>query len=145
MKPEIQRVVHLIGRGFYMEDLEILQKAIEKKGKLPKKYFETEENCCCETWGTQWRRKSELREIKASLVREITNVINSQKMEADNYCRYFHALAILKADRDQFKPKEGNFVYNGCLALWKLDDGSQEKWEIIDDASWFFSEAMKNL
>lgn len=141
---EIRNIVKHIGSGLYFEDLEILQTAIEKKGRLPNNYFSTKETYCCETWGEKWRRKSELRKIRQDLVCEITNVINTQKMEADNYCRYFHALTILKADKEAFQPKEADFVYNGCLALWQLD-GTPKAWEAIDNAVWFFSEAMKNL
>ena len=43
---QMKSTIEMIKSGRCFGELEILQKAIEKKGKLPKDYFEREENFC---------------------------------------------------------------------------------------------------
>lgn len=148
----MKTIIQMIGSGHYFEDLRVLQAAIDKKGKLPLDYFERDENFCSETWGANWRSKSELRKIRQELVDEILAIIKAQnrlpyadKMPADHYARYLHALAILKIDKDVLHHTKNDFILNAFWDLWKLDDGSEEIWKTIDSASWFISETIKGL
>ena len=147
----IDGIVRMIGSGHYFEDLEVLQKAIEKRGALSKDYFDKDENYCGETWGAQWRSKEELRLIRSILIEKIVEIINSQsklpykeKMELDHYARYLHALTILKTDKNTFYYTK-DYFRDAMLELWKLDDGSKENWKAISNAAWFLSEACKVL
>lgn len=148
----LSKITRMVGSGHYFADLAILQAAIDKKGAVGQDYFHRDENFCAETWGDQWRSKSELREIRQALITEFVNQITSQnllpyrqKMDADHYARYFHALAILKADKSLIHHTKNDYMRNAFLELWQLDDGSVENWKKIDAAAWFISEAIKGI
>lgn len=148
---DMDRIIRMLGSGHYFEDLKILQMAIDKKGAISKDFFE-ENGGCYETWGYQWRSKSELRAIREELIAAIVDVINAEnrkpyekKMDADHYARYLHALAILKVNKDLFNMTKHDYMRNAFLELWKFDDGSEEIWKIIDSAAWYIAEAVKGV
>ncbi len=147
----MDRIIRMLGSGHYFKDLEILQMAIDKSGAVPQNFF-FENGGCYETWGPEWRSKSELREIREALISAIAKKINDQnrvpykdKMDADHYARYLHALAILKVDKNYFNKTKHDYMRNAFLELWKLDDGSEENWKIIDSAAWHIAEAVKGI
>lgn len=151
-KSHIDKITRMVGSGHYFHDLAVLQAAIDKKGAVSQDYFCKDENFCPETWGDQWRSKEELRKIREVLVNQFVEKIKSQnflkykdKMEADHYARYFHALAILKVDKSVVHHTKNDYLRNAFIELWHLDDGSEESWKRIDSAAWFISEAVKGL
>lgn len=165
-------LVEMISHGGRMEDLKILQDAIEFKGKLPKHYFWADERLC-ETLGEDWRSKKELKELRQNIIDEIIQVIygkvklpRQRKLQADHYARYLHALTILKFDKNllvkthdtgtcecpiDIEDKElreqvqNEYLRNAFLDLWRFDDGSEEAKEAIISAGWYISEIMKSL
>lgn len=148
----VKTIVWMISGGHCFRDLRVLQTAIEKKGRLPNDYFYREENFCNETWRAKWRSKKELKEIREEIINEIIQVINSQnnvpytdKMEADHYARYLHALAILKVDKSILRDTADDHFRNAFLALWQIDDGSEEVWETIRRVAYYMSEATQKL
>lgn len=148
---EMDRIIRMLGSGYFFEDLKVLQMAIDKKGAVSQSFF-FDNGGCYETWGPSWRSKHELRQIREELISAITGVINSQnrvpyqdKMDADHYARYFHALSILKVEKDYLGKTKHDYMRNAFISLWKFDDGSDENWNIIDDAAWYIAEAVKGI
>lgn len=148
---EMGRIIRMLGSGHYFEDLKALQMAIDKKGPISKDFFENNGGCF-ETWGTECRSKGMLRAIREELISAIADTINEEnrkpykdKMDADHYARYLHALAILKVNRNMFNKTKHDYMRNAFLELWKLDDGSDENWKIIHDAAWSIAEAVKGI
>lgn len=147
---DMDRIIRMIGSGHYFNDLKVLQMAIDKKGPVSQDFFG--ENCCYETWGYKWRGKPELRAIRQEVISAITEVIigenykpYKQKMDADHYARYFHALAILKVNKDSIGKTKNDFMRNAFLEFWRFDDGSDEIWKILDEAAWSIAEAIKGI
>ena len=148
----LSRITRMVGSGHYFRDLAILQEAIDKKGAIGQYYFHADEHFCAETWGDQWRSKQELRKIRQALIAEFAKQITSQnmlpyrqKMDADHYARYFHALAILKADKKLIHHTKNDYMRNAFIELWNLDNGSEENWKRISSAAWFISESIKGI
>lgn len=148
---DMDRIIRMLGSGHYFEDLKVLQMAIDKKGALPQNFF-YDNGGCYETWGSSWRPKDELRAIREELISAIAEKINEQnqkpykeKMDADHYARYLHALAILKVNKDYFNMTKHDYMRNAFLELWKFDDGSDEIWNILDSAAWYIAEAVKGI
>lgn len=148
----VDRIIRMLGSGYYFDDLKVLQAAIDKRGALPQDYFCREENCCCETWGFKWRSKDELRIIRETLITRLVEQIKAQnylpykeKMATDHYARYFHALTILKADKTLINHSKNDLIRNAFIELWQMDDGTDEAWQHIDSAAWFLSEAINGL
>ena len=148
---DMDRIIRMLGSGYYFDDLKVLQAAIDKNGAVSKDYF-YESGGCYETWGPNWRSKSEVRAIREELILAIAAQINEQnkkpykeKMDADHYARYLHALAILKVNKDYFNKTKHDYMRNAFLELWKFDDGSDEIWKILDNAAWHIAEAVKGI
>lgn len=148
---DMDRIIRMLGSGYYFEDLKVLQMAVEKKRAIPRNFF-YENGGCYETWGYKWRSKEDVRQIRADLIDAISKKINEEnkkayryKMDADHYARYLHALAILKVEKDHFNYTKHDYIRNAFLDLWKLDDGSEENWKIINSASWYIAEAIKGI
>lgn len=148
---DMERIIRMLGSGHYFEDLKVLQMAIDKKGAIPQNFF-YDNGGCYETWGSGWRPKDELRAIREKLILAIAEKINEQnkkpykeKMDADHYARYLHALAILKVNKDYFNMTKHDYMRNAFLELWKFDDGSDEIWKILDSAAWYIAEAVKGI
>ena len=148
---DMDRIIRMLGSGHYFDDLKFLQAAIDKKGAVSRDYFY---DCggCYETWGPNWRPKNELRAIREEMIAAIAAEINEQnrksykeKMDADHYARYLHALTILKVNKDYFNMTKHDYMRNAFLELWKFDDGSDEIWKIIDSAAWHIAEAVKGI
>jgi len=146
----ITEAIEMISHGYYFKDLQILQTAIDFKKAVPKHFFERVENYSRFIPGCGWRSKAELRAIRSNIIDEIINIIDSQislpykdRMLADNYARYLHALAILKVDKKLLDTNSDDYMRNAFLDLWQFDDGSDENWSILDSASWYISEAVK--
>ncbi len=148
---DMERILRMLGSGHYFEDMKVLQMAIDKKGAVSQDFF-YDNGGCYETWGSGWRSKSELRSIRDVMIDGITEKINGEnrkpyedKMDADHYARYLHALAILKVPKNHFNMTKHDYMRNAFLELWKLDDGSDEYWKIIDSAAWYIAEAVKGI
>ena len=148
---DMDRIIRMLGSGYYFKDLIALQAAVEKNGAIPRNFFEQYDGCY-ETWGYEWRPKSELRVIREEVISAIIATINSEnkkpykeKMDADHYARYFHALAILKVDKSSIHMTKHDYIRNAFLNLWALDDGSDENWKAINEAAWYISEAVKGI
>ena len=148
---DMDRIIRMIGSGYYFDDLKVLQMAIDKKGAVSQDFF-YDNGGCYETWGPGWRGKPEQRAIRETLIAAISEEINKQnrlsykqKMDADHYARYLHALAILKVRKDHFNMTKHDYMRNAFLELWKFDDGSDEIWKILDSAAWHIAEAVKGI
>lgn len=148
---DMDRIIRMLGSGHYFEDLKVLQMAIDKKGAVSQDFF-YDNGGCYETWGPNWRSKDEVRAIREELIAAIAKVINDQnkkpykeKMDADHYARYLHALAILKVNKDYFGKTKHDYMRNAFLELWKFDDGSDEIWKILNSAAWYIAEAVKGI
>ncbi len=147
----MERIIRMLGSGHYFEDLKVLQMAIDKKGAIPQDFF-YDNGGCYETWGYNWRPKDELRAIREELISAIAAKINEQnrkpykeKMDADHYARYLHALTLLKVNKDYFGKTKHDYMRNAFLDLWKFDDGSEESWKIIENAAWHIAESIKGI
>lgn len=147
------RIVRMLGAGVdvYFHDLTILQMAIDKKGSLAQDFF-FNNGGCYETWGYEWRPKSELKAIRNEVISAITQKINEQsqmpykeRMEAIYYARYLHALALLNVDKSHFSITKHDHMLNAYLELWELDDGSEKMWKILESSSLYISEAIKSI
>ena len=146
---DLGRILRLIAGGHCFDDMKVLQMAIDKKGAVSQDFF-YDNGGCYETWGSGWRPKSELRSIREVMISAITEKIEAEnrkphkeKMDADHYARYLHALAILNVPKDHFNKTKHDFMRNAFLELWKFDDGSEENWKIIKEAAWYIAEAVK--
>lgn len=125
--------IRAIKAGWYFEDLETLQKAINKKGKLSKGYFNKPENKCFFVPAFDIP-KSELRRIREDLVREFKIYAELPSYRADQTMRLLHALKILKEPMSMSKPTSRepmSYIQNACISLWMLDDGSEKNWNAL--------------
>lgn len=146
---EISGLLDMLGSGHCFGDLKILQGAIERKGALARNYFERDENFC-EFFSSACKSKKEIHQIREQIIEAIVKIIDSQgnlpyreKMPADHYARYLHALAILKADKALVPKRKSDYVRDAFVELWLHDDGSEEAWKTISAVSWFIAEAVK--
>ena len=125
--------IRAIKAGWYFEDLANLQKAIDKKGKLSKGYFNKPENECL--WVPAFDiPKSELRKIRENLVREfkIHSCVSSYR--SDQTMRLLHALTILHEPHSSIEKtfdEPMSYIRNSCISLWILDDGSEKNWNAL--------------
>lgn len=143
-KDFIEGIIH--GRNF--NALEELQTSIDFNRKIPKYYLETHYYYEELDIGTT---KKEARQARKRLIEEIVDTILHQrttkhgdKMLPDNYARLFHALAILKLEKDsQLLPSDGDAAYTCVYNLWQLDNGSYRDGNAIITICWYLAEAMK--
>lgn len=145
----INEILHGRGENYYW--LQKLQRAVEFKGKIPKWYIYADMYKYTEFFGIG-ETKEDARETRMELINEIIYVLLNQKeteygeeMMPDNYSRLFHALAILKLEKDTnlLPGTTENFIYNCAYMLWRLDDGSEVAGKAIDNATWFMAEEIK--
>lgn len=118
-----------IKHGWYFEDLENLQKAIDKRGRFPKNYFDKPENKCYFAPISPDFKKNDLREIKSDLTFELRKHESVSSDRADQMIRLLHALAILHEPKTNVEPdltSPNSHIRNACVDLWMLDDGSAE-------------------
>lgn len=118
-----------IKHGWYFEDLENLQKAIDKRGRFPKNYFDKPENKCYFAPNFSDFTKNDLREIKSDLAFELRKHSYVSSDRADQMIRLLHALAILHEPKTNVEPNlasPNSHIRNACVDLWMLDDGSAE-------------------
>ena len=118
-----------IKHGWYFEDLENLQKAIDKRGRFPKNYFDKPENKCYFAPNSPDFTKNDLREIKSDLTFELRKHSYVSSDRADQMIRLLHALAILHEPKTNVEPNlasPNSHIRNACVDLWMLDDGSAE-------------------
>ena len=123
-----------IKHGWYFEDLENLQKAIDKRGRFSKNYFDKPENKCHFAPNSPDFTKNDLREIKSDLTFELRMHTLVSSDRADQMIRLLHALAILhepKANVEPNLPFPNSHIRNACVDLWMLDDGSAEIGSIL--------------
>lgn len=125
--------IRAIKAGWYFEDLANLQKAIEKKGKLSKGYFNKPENECL--WVPAFDiPKSELRRIREDLVREFKIYAELTSYRADQTIRLLHALKILKEPIPTIETTSNDpmsYIQNACVSLCVLDDVSEKNWNAL--------------
>ena len=119
--------------GWFFEDLENLQKAIDKKGKLQKGYFKKPENKCIFVPAFDLP-KSELRKIREDLIRELRIHAEVSSYRADQTMRLLHALAILREPNIVQASSDNepmSYIRNSCISLCRLDNGSEEIWNLL--------------
>lgn len=132
--------------------LKALQKASDFKAKIPNQFlFSEEAEYLKEAFGIS-NTKREVKDLRKELITEIVDVILNQEtteygeeMLPDNYSRLFHALTILKLEKEtELLPgTTDNYMYNAAYVLWRLDDGSEVAKDAIESAMWFMSEEIK--
>lgn len=134
--------------------LQALQEAVESKGKIPKSYFYKYGDFSFTYYFEVAETRAEARAVRKEIIESVANAIKSHKthrgtkMLHDHYARLFHALAILKVDKEtDLVPStlEDNFIYNAMYTLWRADDGSPNAQEGILGAAWFLAEHYKSL
>ena len=83
--------------------------------------------------------KVQLRQIRMEIIDSIFQRIAIRPLNIEQYVRYFHGLSILKVqkDTDEMPAIGENDQYNMAYELWKLDDGSKEKWNHIESIAWY--------
>lgn len=146
----INGIVHNLN-GYY-QSLRVLQAAVDFKAKIPKRFLSSVEAEDLEGEFGISITKQEVKELRKELITEIIDVIVNEKtteygeeMMPDNYSRLFHALAILKLEKDtELLPgTTDNFMYNAAYMLWRLDDGSKMVEDAIENAMWYAAEEIK--
>ena len=143
-KDFIEGIIH----GYNFNVLEELQTAIDFNRKIPKYYLEThyyyEELCIGKTKEEARRARQELIEGIVDTILHQSTTKHGDKMLPDNYARLFHALAILKLEKDSsLLPSDGDTVYTCVYNLWQLDNGSHRDANAIITICWYLAEAMK--
>lgn len=143
-KDLIEGIIH----GYNFNVLEELQTAIDFNRKIPKYYLEThyyyEELCIGKTKEEARRARQELIESIVDTILHQSTTKHGDKMLPDNYARLFHALAILKLEKDSsLLPSDGDAVYTCVYSLWQLDNGSHRDANAIITICWYLAEAMK--
>lgn len=145
-KDFIEGIIH----GYNFNVLEDLQTAIDFNRKIPKYFLEThyyyEELCIGKAKDEARRARQELIEGIVDTILHQSTTKHGDKMLPDNYARLFHALAILKLDKDSsllLYPSDGDSVYSLVYNLWQLDNGSNSDGNAIITICWHLAEAMK--
>lgn len=146
----INGIVHNLN-GYY-QSLRVLQAAVDFKAKIPKWFLSSVEAEDLEDEFGISITKQEVKELRKELITEIIDVILNEKtteygeeMMPDNYSRLFHALAILKLEKEtELLPETtDNYMYNAAYMLWRLDDGSKMVEDAIENAMWYMAEEIK--
>ena len=146
----INGIVH--GRNAQYRCLEAIRKALDYRAKIPKQFlFSVKAEWLEGEFGISIT-KQEVKELREEIISEIIDVILNQKtteygeeMLPDNYARLFHALAILKLEKDTelLPEKTDNYIYNAVYKIWRLDDGSMFAGDMIMNAMWYMAEEIK--
>ena len=87
--------------------------------------------------------KKQLRQIRIELIDAIFQWMEIRDLNIKQYVRYFHGLAILdvaKEDAEVPAIDNANTQYKIAYELWRLDDGSEEKWKYIESVAWYIAE-----
>ena len=149
-----QRFINGIIHGWngQYQCLRALQEAVDFKARIPKRFLSSEKAEWLEGEFKISITKQEVKELREEIISEIIDVILNQKtteygeeMLPDNYSRLFHALAILKLEKDtELLPgTTDNYMYNAAYQLWRLDDGSEMVEDAIENTMWHMAEEIK--
>lgn len=145
-KDLIEGIIH----GYNFDILQELQTVTQFKRQIPKSFIEThyyyEELCIGTTKREAHQARQELIEGIVDTILHQSTTKHGDKMLPDNYARLFHALAILKLDKDSsllLYPSDGDSVYSLVYNLWQLDNGSNSDGNAIITICWHLAEAMK--
>ena len=87
--------------------------------------------------------KKQLRQIRNEVIEAIFQRMEIRNSDIKQYVRYFHGLAILNVSKGTDKvPAIDNAKtqYKIAYELWRLDDGSEEKWKYIESVAWYMAE-----
>jgi len=148
---QLVKIFEGIRHGDHFEGLRLLQEGLDRKGRLSKYYVNDERCYYAYIWGDIWGVKWKMRKARQELIDMIVEHINKnaylsedERMPADHYARYIHALTILRADKSRLRSSKDLF-HKAYLQLGELDDGSKETWEILESITWNLSEAIKVL
>lgn len=136
------------------EVLKSLQGALDLKRTITTTYFKkTGEEYAYPDYFEIGCGRREARLTREKLIEDITAIIKSGKddygddLYPDQYIRLFHALAILKVEKNtyHFAGTTKNKVFNAMYVLWGIDDGSDEAYKILERSAWFIAEELKEL
>ena len=152
------KVYYRVMRGFLdelangkieiFEHCTVIMEGINYKGRIPNKFWEDEKKGA---YGIMDifppLKKEEMRQVREEIMHEVCERMQAEiyNYEIYNYVRFLHCLALLKVPKDfTLVPAIGkNIKYNIAYKLWTLDDGSDERWQIIDSIARDMSEALK--
>ena len=146
----INGIIH--GLNGQYQCLRALQEAVDFKARIPRRFLFSEKAEWLEGEFGLSITNQEVKELRKELITEIIDVILNQetteydeKMLPDNYSRLFHALAILKLEKDTelLPEKTDNYIYNATYKIWILDDGSMFAGDMIVNAMWYMAEEIK--
>ena len=132
------------GDELYMLELEFFQKSTEMR-------IASNMNQCphiLEEWTSQSGRIKRRQEIINAIMRRLRSQeswTNYEKMPLEHYEIYFHALAVLKVEKDEIRVSENDYLFNAFLYLWQLDDGSRDALRVLKRASDFLSYYIEEL
>lgn len=148
-KKELDKLIWYLLRGFPegFKVCKVIHEGFSYKRAIPKAFWLDEEKGYYGILGFHTVTKADMKKIHQEVVERIIQEINdpNEKMYSDNYCRLFHALAILKVTKcDSRVPAIGqNYMYNIAYDLWALDDGKSSTYEYISNIAWYAAEAFK--
>lgn len=131
---------------------ELITEALSYKRSIPESFWTDEMKGAYGILGEYRISKKEMRDLRTEAVTAIASEIslmeseNDEKNQIDNFSRLFHALTLLKVEKNtSLVPAiSGNLLYDIAYSLWEIDDGTEKNWKAIDNASWYAAEANKN-
>ncbi len=143
VQPDVMKIVMeemADGCRSSFEECSLIMKGIGFKKKIPKEFWEDEEQAGLGIMDIYVRlSKSELKRIREEVISEICFRLHNDCYKCftvEHYSNYLHGLAILEVPKDTKEIPglgENTRRYNLAYQLWKLDDGSEEKWNTIAD------------
>ena len=82
--------------------------------------------------------------VRTEIIVRIIQEIKSGEHLLDHLSRLFHALTLLKVDKNDSRLPSSSvsYIYNAARALWMLDDG-EKAYSYINLAAWYVAEMMK--
>lgn len=146
----IKSLLHGHREGF--EICELITEALSYKKSIPNSFWADEMKGAYGILGMYRISKKEMRDLRTEVITAIASKIslmekeNDENNQVDNFSRLFHALTLLKVEKNtELVPAiSKNLLYNTAYSLWDIDDGTEKIWKAIDKASWYAAEAIKN-
>lgn len=148
----VEIIMHSPGHNY--EVLKSLQGAIDLGRTITTSYFKkTGEEFAYPDYFDVGCGRREARRLREKLIEDITLIIKSGKddygeeLYPDQYVRLFHALAILKVDKNTYHipGTTEDKVFNAMYVLWAMDDGSDAAYKHLERSAWFMAEALKEF
>lgn len=128
------------GKRDSFQQCHLIMEGINFKARIPNDFWNDEDKAGLGIMDIyEPLTKVQLRQIRMEIIDAIFQRIVIRPLNIEQYVRYFHGLSILNVQKDTDEvPAIGeNDQYNMAYELWKLDDGSKEKWNHIESIAWY--------